>query len=450
MSRLFFALALVAGCDPTDPPSPLTCAEELPDVRAEDLFFVDLAGDPVWLALGDEEGGNGDPVAVRQQWAETRGVEDAAWCSDLVPVLVLTRDEVEKAQLGEAWWVQPVGSFGAAGWVDSTPTPTDEASADAIRLVTGLGSDPNAGTGWTVIAIDSGIYTDHPGVPVVDQSACVVTNGATCAQTAKTSCSDMSPACAVCDTNPVECMHGMATAGLIAGRAAGTNATNKIAVSAAPGAKLLPVRSLTRSKSLTPGSSGAVVAKALEAALGVVQGGGKVAAVYLGSTGDTFYTGSCDGSESALSRWVNRLASNGVPVVAPSGNDGWKDRMPAPGCLSGVLSVGSAGLKTNDYAGVVESSNVSGELDLVAPGVQVGVMSRVDPTGKGNGDWETYAQADGTSFAAALAAGAIAAQRAADPSTATDIPNLVKVLSNGSCADAKDATSGGSYAGLCF
>ena len=100
-----------------------------------------------------------------------------------------------------------------------------------------------------------------------------------------------------------------------------------------------------------------------------------------------------------------------VVAVAASGNNSDKARVAYPACMKDVVAVGSSGI--NDSSGVEEVSdfsNMSSEIDIVAPGEnQVGLMPETD----------RFVSVSGTSFAAPIVTGAVALLKEANPSITT-------------------------------
>lgn len=81
-------------------------------------------------------------------------------------------------------------------------------------------------------------------------------------------------------------------------------------------------------------------------------------------------TSACDDAASwtqALFRAVQNLVDRGVFVAAISGNDGVSGELPAPGCLSNVITVGAS----NKNDGVWTGSNSHPQVALLAPGVSI-------------------------------------------------------------------------------
>lgn len=151
-----------------------------------------------------------------------------------------------------------------------------------------------------------------------------------------------------------------------------------LVLAVAPGARLLPVRVL--------GSDGQGTASALATGITwAVDRGVHVINVSIGM----------HASSSVVRRAVQRARSLGIVVVASAGNTGLEDAT-FPSAYSEVLAVTALG------SGDVRApfASYGGEVDLAAPGVDLlGAHPRY-PSGVGR--WS------GTSFASALAAGAVA------------------------------------------
>ncbi|MBC5768098.1 S8 family serine peptidase [Ramlibacter albus] len=127
------------------------------------------------------------------------------------------------------------------------------------------------------------------------------------------------------------------------------------------------------------------------------------------------FTGPCDG---AVFGWsyadsIARLTSMTVPVVSITGNEGFRDRITFPGCLSGVIKVGS----TDDASGQLSwFSNMAdpalfGGYFLMAPGDPI-----TSSTSYAAGDVAyPYGSMSGTSMAAPHVAGLFAMVKAQVP-----------------------------------
>ncbi len=135
---------------------------------------------------------------------------------------------------------------------------------------------------------------------------------------------------------------------------------------------------------------------------------------------DARFSGACDDANAgnaAMARAVNDLVSGGSLVFASSGNRGSSTQMESPACLSNVISVGAvwdASLGAQTQFGCTDVTrldlitcftNVSDELDLLAPG------AAITSSGVGGG-LSTFR---GTSQAAPHVAGCAALLRQARP-----------------------------------
>ncbi|MCH7787561.1 MAG: S8 family serine peptidase, partial [Chloroflexi bacterium] len=93
-----------------------------------------------------------------------------------------------------------------------------------------------------------------------------------------------------------------------------------------------------------------------------------IASVNMSLGGGRFFTeASCDAANSATKAAIDNLRSAGIATVIASGNDGFKDSLSSPGCISSAISVGAT-TKSDDVAGF---SNSADFLKLLAPGVSI-------------------------------------------------------------------------------
>lgn len=111
------------------------------------------------------------------------------------------------------------------------------------------------------------------------------------------------------------------------------------------------------------------------------------------------YASTCDFTYSNLAKqYISLLNSAQIAVIASSGNDGQTSHMSSPACLSEVISVGA----TTNYDNVSSFTNLSAELDFLAPGSAI--KAAIPGT-------DNYASYSGTSMAAPHVAGAFAILR---------------------------------------
>ena len=127
----------------------------------------------------------------------------------------------------------------------------------------------------------------------------------------------------------------------------------------------------------------------------------------------------CDADFPAVKAAIDNLRAAGIAPIGTSGNEGADTTINFPGCISGVISVGSVdgiGSGTTPEA-VSRFSNSAPQLDLLAPGRDI----RTSVPGDG------FDSFDGTSMAAPHVAGAWALLRSKAPTAS--VPQLLSVLS---------------------
>ena len=113
------------------------------------------------------------------------------------------------------------------------------------------------------------------------------------------------------------------------------------------------------------------------------------------SLGGGSFAADCDTDNAALKAIIDQLLTAGAATVIAAGNDGFTSAIGSPGCISTAFTVGS----TTDTDAVSGFSNLSGTVDVLAPGSSI--ESSVPGTG--------FAVFNGTSMATPQVTGAIAA-----------------------------------------
>ena len=250
------------------------------------------------------------------------------------------------------------------------------------------------GTGWTIAVLDTGIDAAHPFLlgKVVDE-VCFSGNGS-CPNGSRTQTGP--GAAAPCGWASSSCVHGTHVAGIAAGRGAEFSGV-------ARGASIMAIQVFSRFTGKdTCGDGEDPCARSYNsdtlAALDYVyqkRQTFKIAAANMSLGGGLYSTqAECDADDPSREEIVQLLRQAGIPVVAAAGNEGKSNQLSAPGCLSGVVSVGAV---TKQDA-IASFSDAAPFLSLLAPGYQI--YSSIPR--------DRYAVISGTSQATPHVAGAFA------------------------------------------
>lgn len=319
---------------------------------------------------------------------------------------------------------------------EDVPVPPTLASSIPVIGADDAWAAGYTGSGQVVAVLDTGVDKSHPffstGGGKVVSEACYSSN--------TTSSSTVCPGGATestatgsgvnCPVSVNGCNHGTHVAGI----AAGNNGTGPN-LGVARGANLIAVQVFSRfdgSSSCFPNPAPCVRTFTSDQIKGLeriyaLRSTFNIAAVNMSLGGGQYFDrASCDAANSSRKAAIDNLRSAGIATVIAAGNDGYRDSMGAPGCISSAVSVGA----TTDADGVASFSNVASFLDLFAPGVSI--TSSVPGTGT--------ASFDGTSMATPHVAGAWAVLKQAKPG-ATVAEVLAALRSTGTLVD--DNRSGG-------
>jgi subtilisin family serine protease len=325
------------------------------------------------------------------------GVKEAALISPRLPYVVA---EVNAEQLRTMY-----ASPQFAEWSeDRLARPTLAQSVPLIQApdVWALGG---RGAGQAVAILDTGVDRNHPFLAGrVVAEACFSTtsaiNGSTSVCPGGQSSQTGAGAAAPC--SPSGCEHGTHVAGIAAGK--GTDFSG-----VAPDADIIAVQVFSRFTGAACGGASPCVASftsdQIRALDFVLQQAGQrpVASVNM-SLGGGRSTTACDND--LTKPVIDQLRAAGVAVAIASGNDGFRDSVSFPGCISTAVTVGA----TSKQDQIAQFSNCGPQVDLHAPGVNI--TSSI-PGGQ-------FAAFSGTSMATPHVAGAFASLKSLHPTATVD------------------------------
>ncbi len=280
------------------------------------------------------------------------------------------------------------------------------------------------GQGYSVAVLDTGVERTHPffsGRVVAE--ACFSFRG-NCPNGATTMTG--TGAAAPCTYSSGECSHGTHVAGIAAGD-----------VSVAPEASIVAVQVFSRYTGNECADAEGVIRAdpcartnyndwiaGLDWLYGV-RNTYNVAAANM-SLGGGKYPSSCDNIVGAAT--VKKLSDVGIATVIAAGNDGYRDAVGFPGCISAAVTVSSS----DKFDAVSSFSNISAITDVFAPGTSIN--SSVPGS--------SYGYKSGTSMAAPHVAGAWALMRQRFPAEINVATTLNRLTSTGlQITDSRAATT---------
>jgi len=295
---------------------------------------------------------------------------------------------------------------------DELSKPTLNSSLPAIGM-TEVHAAGGTGKGLIIAILDTGVDRTHAFLaPRVVLEACFSTtvggDSTSLCPNGQESQTGASAAMA-CPSNVDGCAHGTHVAGIAAGNRNSGVPRRGVAYQS----KILAIQVFSRfSGSAYCGSASPCVLSYTSdqiAALEHVEMLSRspdyqIAAVNM-SLGGGGYTTACDSHPAKPI--IDRLRARNIATVIASGNDGYTDKVSAPGCISTAVTVGAV----TDGGTLASFTNMGATVDLLAPGVEV--TSSV-PNAQ-------VAEFNGTSMAAPHVAGAFAALRSKLPWATVDM-----------------------------
>ncbi len=129
----------------------------------------------------------------------------------------------------------------------------------------------------------------------------------------------------------------------------------------------------------------------------------KIASVNLSLGSAELFSGSCD--EQPEREIIDMLTEAGIAVVVSTGNSGNNSQIQSPACITNAVAVAASSATSQSESAWI-NNNISNQLDLFAPGIDITTST----TSQG------FVSATGTSHAAPHVAGAWVAMKHASPS----------------------------------
>jgi subtilisin family serine protease len=404
-TALALVFAAAASCAP-QPPDQAICPPALADMPTPDtLAALRAAAEAhgavrviVQVAAASAQPAAGNVMDAALNTFAAAGVDYAARLNERLPWIVA---EVTAAELDTLY---PNPQFST--WTEDRiafATLADSAPLVQAPQVWALGG---RGGGQAVAILDTGVDAAHPFLAGrIVAEACFSTTSAV--NNSSTTCpngqSSQIAAGAARPCNAAGCEHGTHVAGIAAGRGADFSGI-------APDADIIAVQVFSTFRGAACGERGGTCVASFASdqirALDFVlqQAGQRAVAAVNMSLGGGRSTTACD--TDLTKTVIDQLRAAGVATVIASGNDGFRDAVSFPGCISTAITVGA----TTKQDRVATFSNCGPQVDLHAPGAAIN--SSV-PGGR-------FARFDGTSMATPHVAGAFASLRSLDTEASVD------------------------------
>ncbi len=260
------------------------------------------------------------------------------------------------------------------------------------------------GKGFVVSIIDSGVERTHDFIhPRVVMGACFTSNEDGYIPTCKGGkTEDEGKKAGDPCTGSSSCFHGTHVAGIAAGRLTHkADHPNEPTVGVAPKASIVAINVFSRNGT-DLGAFDSDIEKALEWTLEhrVEFPGLTVASANMSLGDGTENVADCD-ADAPLTDVINDMRAANIATVIASGNEGYRDAVAYPACISGSIAVGA----TTKSDIVASFSNMGDLVDVLAPGASIrsSVLDNV------------FGVASGTSMAAPHVTGTWAALRSLHP-----------------------------------
>ncbi len=329
-----------------------------------------------------EPGARTAALAEAQNIFRSYGIE-AAPLGGTLPFVVV---ELTEVQLVDALYYH----WAFASWSEDRVMEMSLSDSAPLVQAPRLWELGGRGAGQAVAILDTGVDAAHPFLSGrVNAEACFsTTSGQSRSVCPNGEASQIGPGAA----RPCQitgCLHGTHVAGIAAGRGESFSGI-------APDANIIAVQVFSRFGQ----STGAFTSDIIRGLDFVLQQNAsqRVAAVNL-SLGGGRERGFCD--TEPMKMVVDQLRSAGVATVIASGNDGLRDSVSFPGCISSAVTIGA----TDKRDRIASFSNCGPQTDLHAPGVAI--TSSVPGRG--------FQALSGTSMATPHVVGAFAALRSRFP-----------------------------------
>jgi uncharacterized repeat protein (TIGR01451 family) len=308
---------------------------------------------------------------VLEQMADTNTAVIATF--KYIPYLALELDDVALETLAALPSVVAIE--------EDIPVPPSLSSSIPVIGADAAWSAGYTGAGQTVAILDTGVDTSHAafttgGNRIVSEGCYSTTNAsysattvcpggveeATGVGTGVDCTAVVGPANSKAQS---DCSHGTHVASIAAGDDGGS------IVGVAPDANIIALQifSLFNSTTYCGGFSNCVLTFTSDQILALehvyeLRNSYDIASVNM-SLGGGQYFAACDSDSRKAA--IDNLRAVGIATIIASGNDGFRDSMGAPACISSAISVGA----TDDVDNVASFSNIAPFIDLVAPGVSI-------------------------------------------------------------------------------